>query len=362
MRPTGRMCVAVASAIALTGSVTATSVVSAASARADDPKEIFEQVAPATVQVLGVDGSGTGVIYDADNGLILTNAHVVAGQSALQVRIEDREPVPVRLVGSDPCEDLAVLKLVTPQKDLDEVKFGDSGDLGQGDEVTAIGYPGAAGDSGRQKPVLTSGVVQSPDVAEQGQLSGPNLPSTVQHSATLNAGNSGGPLLNSEAELVGINSFSYAGPVEGQHYAITSDHAEPLVKELASGKSKNSPGWGQLIAISDPDFAYYFPEENQDDAQAFQQSLQDLQIEGLYVSGVSSNSPASEAKLADGDVITHLKDTAVRTVPEVCAILQSAAAGEKLGVDGVFTEEGKFDDGTPYAVGDSWHIDMTLKK
>ncbi len=123
MRPTGRMCVAVTSAIALTGSVTAASVVSA---RADDPKEIFEQVAPATVQVLGVDRGGTGVVYDADKGLVLTNAHVVSGQSALQVRIEDREPVPVRLMGSDPCEDLAVLKLVTPQKDLDEVQSGSS--------------------------------------------------------------------------------------------------------------------------------------------------------------------------------------------------------------------------------------------
>jgi serine protease Do len=351
--------VAVTSAIALTGSVTAASVVSA---RADDPKEIFEQVATAAVQVLGVDRGGTGVVYDADNGLILTNAHVVSGQSALRVRIEDREPVPVRLMGSDPCEDLAVLKLATPQKDLDEVKFGASGDLGQGDEVTAIGYPTAAGDAGHQKPVLTSGVVQSPDVAQQGQLSGPDLPSTVQHSATLNPGNSGGPLLNSEAELVGINSFSYTGSVEGQHYAISSDHAAPIVKELAAGKSKNNPGWGSLLAISDPDFPSYFSADDQASAEELQRILQDSDVDGLYVSSVSSNSPASQAKLAGGDIITHLKDTAVGTVPEVCGILQSAAAGEKLGVDGVFTSEGKFDDGTPYTFGDPWHVDMTLRK
>ncbi|MFY7565758.1 S1C family serine protease [Streptomyces sp. WI04-05B] len=354
------MCVAVTSAIALTGSVTAASGVSAG--RADDPKEVFEQVAPATVQVLGVDRSGTGVIYDADNGLIITNAHVVAGQSALQVRIEDREPVPVRLMGSDPCEDLAVVKLVSPQKDLDEVKFGTSGDLGQGDEVTAIGYPAAAGDAGHQKPVLTSGVVQSPDVAEQGQLSGPNFPSAVQHSATLNPGNSGGPLLNSDAELVGINSFSYTGSIEGQHYAISSDHAAPIVKELAAGKSKNNPGWGSLLAISDPDFPSYFPADDQESADALQQILRKAHVDGLYVSSVSSNSPASEAKLAEGDIITRLKDTAVGTVPKVCGILQSAAPGEKLGVDGVFTSEGQFDDGTPYAFGDPWHVDMTLRK
>lgn len=356
MRPTARMCVAAASALALAGSLMATS------AAADDPDEIFERVSPATVQVLGNDLSGTGVVYDAENGLIVTNAHVVTGQSALQVRIEDREPVPVRLVGSDPCEDLAVLRLQTPQKDLEEVKFGDSGDLKQGDEVTAIGYPEAAGDPSRQKAVLTSGVVQSPDVAQTGQLSSPNLPSSVQHSATLNPGSSGGPLLNSEAELVGINAFSYTGSVEGQHYAISSNHADPLLKGLADGKSKNSPGWGDLIAVSDPNFTDYFPEDEQASAGEFQQQLQDTQIDGLYVSNVASNSPASEALLESGDVITHVKDTAVTTVPEVCGILQSSTPGEKLRVDGVYTSDFTDEEGNRHTFGEPWQVNMTLQE
>ncbi|MFI6033149.1 S1C family serine protease [Streptomyces sp. NPDC051315] len=352
MRPTVRMWGAAVSALTLALGVTGTS------ARADDPDEIFEKVSPATVQVLGNDLSGTGVIYDADNGLIVTNAHVVVGQSALRVRIEDREPVPVRLMGSDPCEDLAVLKLQTPQEDLGEVEFGNSGDLRQGDEVTAIGYPEAAGETSRQKAVLTDGVVQSPDVAQTGEISAPNLPSTVQHSATLNSGNSGGPLLNSESQLVGINTFSLSG-TEGQYYSISSDHAEPVVKELADGRSKNNPGW-DLVATSDPQFASHFEEEAE--ARKLQKRLQNNGIDGLYVAYVAGNSPASEADVANGDVITQLKDTVVTTVPEVCGILQSSAAGEKLGVDGVFTTDITFDDGTKVSFGDPWHVDMTLKE
>ncbi|MFE0451473.1 S1C family serine protease [Streptomyces sp. NPDC058914] len=330
----------------------------ATSARADDPDEIFNRVAPATVQVLGNDISATGIIYDAENGLIVTNAHVVVGQSALQVRIEDQEPVPVRLMGSDPCEDLAVLKLQTPQKDLEEVKFGDSGDLRQGEEVTAIGYPVAAGEGSRQKAVLTTGVVQSPDVAQTGQVSNPNLVSTVQHSATLNDGNSGGPLLNGDAELVGINTFSLSG-TEGQYYSVSSKHAEPLLKGLADGKSKNDPGW-QLIAVSDPHFADYFADQS--DGEKIQKRLTREDIDGLVVGSVASNSPASEAGVVNGDVITHVKDTPVTTVPEVCGILQSSAPGEKLGIDGVVTTDTTFADGTEATFGEPWHSDMTVKE
>jgi len=360
MWPIARMVVTAASAIALSGGVTATT---ATEAQADDlsPSEIFERVAPATVHVLGNEATGTGIIYDAGQGLILTNAHVVSGQAALQVRIADGAPVPVRLMASDPCEDLAVLKLASPQKDLKQVEFGDSGELAQGDEVTAIGYPRAAGDPSQQKAVLTNGVVQSPDVAQTGQVSSPNLPSTVQHSATLNPGNSGGPLLNSNAELVGINTFSISG-TEGQYYSISSNHAQPLLQGLAEGKSLNNPGWQDLVSVSDPDFPYYFSENDQADAQALQQRLLDKNIDGLYVSSVDSNSPASEALLASGDVITQLKNTPVNTVSQVCSVLQSSAPGEKVTVDGAFTESGKFDDGTPYAFGDPWQVDMTLQK
>lgn len=359
MRSMARACVATGSALALSGGIMAPG------ARADDsPKEIFEKVAPATVQVI-VSGEpgGTGIVYDADEGLILTNAHVVAGQTALRVRIEDGESVPVRVVGSDPCEDLAVMKLTTPREDLKEVEFGNSSDLEQGDDVTAIGYPGTLGDDTRGKATLTTGVVESPDVAMKGATSYPNLPSTVQHSAAVNPGNSGGPLLNSDAKLVGINTLTNISPtVQSQHYAISSDHAEPLLPDLAAGNNKNNPGWGELVAIADPSFPSYFAEEDQADAQSLQKTFLDADVAGMYVMTVASNSPASNAKLAAGDVITHLKDTPVATATDVCEILQSAAAGEKLSVEGVFTSSGEYSDGSPYEFGDTWQVDITLSK
>lgn len=356
MRPIARMVVTATSAIALAGGLTTTS------ARADDsPDKIFENVAPATVQVLAAnEANGTGVIFDADQGLILTNDHVVAGQTSLQVRMGDGAAVPVRLVASDPCEDLAVMKLATPQKDLKQVTFGDSRDLKQGEQVTTIGYPLAAGDISHEKAVLTSGVVQSPDVALTNQVSMPNLPSAVQHSATLNGGNSGGPLLNGKSELVGINTYSLTG-TEGQYYSITSDHAQPLLQGLAAGKSRNNPGWQGLIALSDPDFSSYFPEEQKADAEALQKRLAAKNIDGLFMSSVDSNSPASAGNFEAGDIITQLKNTPVTTVPQVCDILESSAPGEKLHVNGAFTSSGKDQNGTSYKFGDIWEADVTLK-
>ncbi|WP_406478008.1 S1C family serine protease [Streptomyces sp. NBC_01615] len=357
MRPTARMVVTAASAIALAGGVTTTT------ARADDsPDEIFEKVAPATVQVLAAnEADGTGIIFDADQGLILTNDHVVAGQTSLQVRIEDRAPVPVRVIATDPCEDLAVVKLATPQKGLTQVKFGDSGDLKQGDQVTAIGYPEAAGDTSNEKAVLTTGVVQSPDVALTDQVNSPNLPSAVQHSATLNPGNSGGPLLNNKAELVGINTYSLSS-TEGQYYSISSDHAQPLVQGLADGRSRNNPGWQGLLALSDPNFPYYFADDGQARMEKLQKRLAANNIDGLYVSSVDSNSSASKGNLEAGDVITDIKNTPVGTVPQVCDVLQSSTPGEKLSIDGAYTFSGTGSDGTAFSFGDPWNTDVTLKQ
>ncbi|MGW3651399.1 S1C family serine protease [Streptomyces sp. NPDC000878] len=327
---------------------------------ADDPspQEVFEEAAPATVHVIGNSALGSGFVYDADDGLILTNAHVVEGQGALKVVIDGKEPVPVRVLGSDPCEDLAVVKLTTPQEDLKELEFGDSGDVKAADTVTALGYPTSLTDYATQKPVYTSGSVQSPDVPADLSVSYPHLPATIQHSATLNHGNSGGPLLNADGKVVGINTLGNS-EAQGQYYSIAGDHAKPLLDGLVAGDRKNDPGW-ELVSLEDPGLssAYYFPDlQDQRYVLDMQNQLLDEGVTGLFVMSTATNSAAHKAQLEEGDVITSVKDVPLRTVGDLCDVLQSAAPGEKLPLAGIYT----YNAATPkYEFGETWSTDLTL--
>ncbi|MDO0912107.1 trypsin-like peptidase domain-containing protein [Streptomyces sp. DT2A-34] len=337
------------------GSAIAIALSGTAIARADDPNDIYKRAAPATVHVLGNLGSGTGFIYDAEEGLIVTNAHVIQGQASLKVVIQDQKPVPVRLVGSDPCEDIAVLKLATRQPDLKELEFGDSTKLEAGDTLVTLGYPSSIAESETQDVVHASGEVQSPDVAATPFPSSPRFPSLVQHSATVNPGNSGGPLLDSEGKVVGINTLYSSGDIQNQFYAISEHHAHPMLDALAKGEKKNDPGW-KIMDLNDPDL----PESNPDYANEIaktQEVLLKANAQGLFVSSVRTNSPAAEAVVA-GDVVTKVKDQRVSTVADLCDILQSSESGEKLGIEGFKTFNA---DGTNFQQWDPWVSNLTLK-
>ncbi|MEU8434678.1 trypsin-like peptidase domain-containing protein [Streptomyces sp. NPDC029216] len=328
---------------------------------ADDlsAKEIYERAAPATVHIIGTLGSGTGFIYDAAKGLIVTNAHVVLDEPSLRVGVEDRAPVAARLLGIDPCEDLAVLTFSNPQPDLKALKFADSKKVSFADNVTALGYPESIEAQGSQKPVFTTGAVQNPDVKDSApDPNMPRYPETIQHSATINPGNSGGPLLNGQAEVVGINTLSLTGGgVQGQYYAISSDHVRPLLDQLAAGDVKNDPGW-ELVSLQDPELADYFAKEDAPKVAATQKQFKDQ--DGMVVTYARTNSPAAKAKLEPGDVITGLKDTAVTSYADVCDVLQSAAPGETVPVTGAYspiTANGK-----DIKAGEAWTTDLVVAK
>ncbi|MFF2191616.1 S1C family serine protease [Streptomyces sp. NPDC058157] len=354
MRGRARNAVAVATMVVLgTGS--------AGVAFADDlsPKEIYARAAPATVHIIGTMGSGTGFVYDAEKGLIVTNAHVVLDEPSLRVGVGDRAPVAARLLGIDPCEDVAVLTFSNPQPDLKALKFADSKKVSFADNVTALGYPASIEAQGSQTPVFTTGAVQNPDVKDSTPDPDlPRYPETIQHSATINPGNSGGPLLNGRAEVVGINTLSLTGGgVQGQYYAISSDHVRPLLDQLAAGDVKNDPGW-QLVSLRNPDLADYFPEEDAPKVEATQKQFKGQ--DGMVVTYSRTNSPADKAKLEPGDVITGLKDTTVASYADVCDVLQSAAPGETLPVTGVYspiTANGK-----DIKAGEEWTTDLVVAK
>ncbi|MFF9624146.1 S1C family serine protease [Streptomyces griseosporeus] len=360
MRRNARAAVAGASVIAMVLAGTA-----AQAAPADDsPQDIFDKAAPATVNVIGKKGSGSGFVYDADQGLIVTNAHVVAGEDALKAVIPGKGEVPVQVLGSDPCEDVAVLKLSTPQDDLEALEFGDSDDVNAGDQVTALGYPASfQSNVEAEKPVYTSGAVQSPNVPADPSPSDPHFTATIQHSATLNPGNSGGPLLDSNTEVVGLNTLQNPD-AQGQYYSISSRHVRSLLKPLADGLKKNDPGW-QLVSLEDQNAAALFTDPDDQQAVAdIQKRVTDAGKTGLLVYNVVTDSPAGQARLEVGDVIMSIKDTPVATMADLCDVLQSAPAGSALPMHGMYTvNEGSTDEaGHVTKFGEEWDSELRLSK
>ena len=152
-------------------------------------------------------GGGTGVIVDADKGMVLTNAHVVAGQTSIKATVGGDE-VNARVLGQAPCEDLAVIQLNPKPPNLTEAELGDAKATAKsGASVTALGFPGAFEEEVTERKLqTTSGTVSSSiGPATLGDTL-PELPAVIQHQAPINPGNSGGPLLNDDNEVIGINT------------------------------------------------------------------------------------------------------------------------------------------------------------
>jgi S1-C subfamily serine protease len=168
------------------------------------------------VRIQGKEGGGSGVVVDAERGLVLTNAHVAVGLEGTKARVGDdaSTETPARLVAAAPCDDLAVMLLVNKPQNLQAIQLGDSSGVKQGDHVTVLGYPGTFEEqrlgenvNQAQQLVATDGNVSAVNVAATPDPSLPRFASTIQHQAPVNPGNSGGPLVNDKGQLVGINTL-----------------------------------------------------------------------------------------------------------------------------------------------------------
>ena len=194
-------------------------------------------------------GSGTGFLVDKEGAMGVTNAHVVAGLSAISGRFNTGEKAALHVIASDPCTDLAVVHFSSDlPKHAEALIFGSSADVKPGDSVTVLGYPGTlTSNPAEQKLLISSGLVNATKVPARA----PGLPEyedTIQHGATVNFGNSGGPLLDHHGRLVGINTLtnfgSQAQPAQGQFYSISSDSAKrEIADKLLKGDSPNNMGW-----------------------------------------------------------------------------------------------------------------------
>src|SRR2546422_3017983 len=215
-------------------SSTATSTQAATTAQS-----IYQQVSPGvvtiTATVSGGRGSGqaigSGIVLDT-NGNILTNAHVIAGARQIQVTFSDGRTVNATLVGSNTSADLAVIRVSVAASSLHPVTLGNSDSVAVGDAVYAIGSP--FGLSGSLSQGIISNLKQSGATSNGGNLSG-----LIQTDAAINPGNSGGPLVNTQGEVIGVNT-SIESPVDGNvgvGFAIPINQVKQLLSALEGGSN-----------------------------------------------------------------------------------------------------------------------------
>ena len=265
-------------------------------------------------------GVGSGVIYDA-SGLILTNSHVVDQSSSMVVALPDGRTFAGTLLGQDRLMDLAVVKVDATGVDAFPVAaLGDSSILAVGDEVVAIGnalaLPGG--------PTVTAGVVSALDRAVQepgdgGGSPGPYLYDLIQTDAAINPGNSGGPLLNENAEVIGINTLvagSAGGTLaQGVGFAISINAARPIAAQLAAGSTVSHPYLGIAYVAMNPGLAW---------------QLNMTVQEGLLVTSVVPGSPAAGAGVQRRDVIVQVDDQTIRDETTLGRVLNRHTPGDQV--------------------------------
>ena len=212
--------------------------------------EIYEQTHKGVVEITAggsaARAQGSGFVYD-DAGHVVTNQHVVEGASSLSVLFWDGSRHSARLVGTDPSTDLAVIEVEAPQALLDPLRLGDSGDVAVGDQVVAMGSPfGLEG-------TVTSGIVS----ALHRQMTAPNnfpINDSIQTDAAINHGNSGGPLLDGQGRVIGVNAQieSESGGNDGVGFAIPSDTVRSIVTQLIeSGEVEHAYLGIKMLDVAD---------------------------------------------------------------------------------------------------------------
>ena len=278
-----------------------------------------ERVAPSVVNIevqqrsqnqpREVAGNGSGFVITPD-GFILTNSHVVHGASRIVVNLPAGHDYPAKLIGDDPETDLAVIRIDAPQ--LVHVRLADSENLRVGQLAIAIGNP-----FGFQASV-TAGVISALGRSMHSQ-SGRLIDNIIQTDAALNPGNSGGPLVNSAGEVIGVNT-AMIRPAQGICFAIASNTARLVAGWLIrDGKIRRSYVGvaGQNVPLRRRVVRFY-----------------DLPLEtGVLVVSVEKNSPAERARLREGDLIIAFNSQPIGSVHDLHKVL----VGEQIGVSSSLT-------------------------
>ncbi|MBN2029774.1 trypsin-like peptidase domain-containing protein [bacterium] len=266
---------------------------------------------PQSYREYEVNGLGSGFIISPD-GYILTNQHVIDQASEIVVSMTNGEHVNAEVVGEDPKYDVALLKV--DKNDLDYIPFGNSDDVIIGEWVIAIGNPFGLFDVS-SKPTVTVGVVSATGMDFEGD-GGRSYEDMIQTDAAINGGNSGGPLVNSLGQCIGINTLIYSGSSEwepgtsiGIGFAIPINRVKTILPDL------------QKIGPVDQSFATGLEVENISRVVARMMGIS--QRDGVVVTRVSARSPAESAGMQVGDVIVAIGGERVRSTADVQQVINS---------------------------------------
>ena len=261
--------------------------------------DIFNQ--PFTQQ-----GAGSGWIIDED-GLIVTNNHVVEGATSVTATLADGRTFPAETVRTDNLSDLAIVRVNA--QNLPAAMVGDSDALRVGDWVVAIGNSLGLGIS------ATKGIVSAKDVSLS-VSAGQTQEDLIQTDAAINPGNSGGPLVNMAGEVIGINSIKIAQVgVEGMGYAISSNIAKPIIQQLVQQGYVIRPWLGVGLYTVDEYAVLRY----------------DLAVdEGALITQVVVPSPAAEAGIEAGDVITFFEGKWIASADDLIQAIHSSEIGQEV--------------------------------
>ena len=251
-----------------------------------------------------MQGMGSGFIVDA-NGVILTNAHVVADADEVMVRLVDKREFKAKVLGSDKTTDIAVLKI--DAADLPVVKIGNPASMKVGDWVVAIGAPFGL------ENTVTSGIVSAKGRSLPGDAAVP----FIQTDAAVNPGNSGGPLFNLKGEVVGVNSqiFSRSGGFQGLAFAVPIDVAIDVKDQIQKNGKVSHGRLGVTI---------------QEVSQALADNFGLKTPGGALVSSVGKDSAAAKAGVEPGDVITKFEGKDISSSSDLPPLVAQLKPGAKV--------------------------------
>jgi S1-C subfamily serine protease len=254
---------------------------------------------------------GSGTIFDADKGLILTNNHVVGGAQKINVTLWNNQVIEGTIVGTCIARDIAVIKV--KGKDLWSAELGDSDELRTGQRVFAIGNPfGLAGG-----PTVTSGVISALNrtiESDRGLIE--NL---VQTDAAINPGNSGGPLVDIEGKIIAI-STAIIPFAQGIGFAIPINSAKTCTTDILAGVSERRPWLGVVGLTLTPDIAKYYS----------------LPVgHGVIVTRVAEDSPAEKSGMEEGDIILELENLEVRSIEDLVKEIRKRRVGDQIRIFGL---------------------------